>query len=209
MVSSYDRVSRHICESNEFKRYLSVVKERLSTLHFSHHRFEITSFEPLDVKPIFFLDFAGSEKPRTTWHKSKDDVLKFRIDLDFIFPHDEIHDLAKKFWDQKLIPTYNCKFYYIKDGPKNQKCLSNLFPEFARDFIKEHYEDLILETNLRIRKEFLSFFERPDLSKLKSDFVEKTAVEEIKRVLYKFRHVEERVILSAFKEFVVSELLTE
>ena len=53
----------------------------------------------------------------------------------------------------------------------------------------------------------IEFYESPGLEQRRAAAVERTAIEEIKAALLKYRHLDDHVLRTAFMEFVAQDVL--
>ena len=59
----------------------------------------------------------------------------------------------------------------------------------------------------RVRRAMIEFYESPGLEQRRAAAVERTAIEEIKAALLKYRHLDDHVLRTAFMEFVAQDVL--
>ena len=203
MATSYDRVSRHICEHMFFVNYLSVLRGRLESYKIQRVNFSMGD----DISKVNAYPYGGydgqNENDQTQIHR-----LGWEINTFDFATGNEVRAIAKDLFDRKLIPTYNCKWEETKGGPRGQKCLSKHIIDFVDTYVREKLGDEMKAVSARVAVQYEKVFDAKLLADEKAKYVERTAVKEIKAALYKFRHLDEQVIKTALREFVAEDVLS-
>ena len=133
MATSYDKVCEHICLTPEWVAYEEKVRARLVAFKVVKTEFDVRA-NPHRPDPYFRVAYPGARDRRgepaefSVWRNARHEVVNYRVEWDHVSPSEDAESIAKVVWDQKKIPTYNCKFNKTEKGPREQNYVLKCFP---------------------------------------------------------------------------------
>lgn len=209
MATSYDKVSALYCATPDWKYYQETVRKRLLSLHISTFAYEIREAEDIhNPRPYFRYKYDGAVREESVWRSARHEVPNLAVDWDHVNPMEEMVQFARTVWGKKTVPTYFCKLEKNPKGPKDQNYLLNHFPSFARAHLAQELAREHADASSRIRDAIVAWYDAPDASERKAKAVERKAIEEIKGALLRYRHLDQDILVTAFREFVAEDVLS-
>lgn len=209
MASNYDKICTKICQTEDWREYENTIRRRLQTYDVCLASFDVR-LNNKDPPPYFLATFDGS----LCVNGLRRDFLVYSggprsvIDWNDIVYENELANIATQVWNSKTTPTYNCTF--SRSGKRKSKGYHSVverFVDFARTYIMSSLSPEFNEASDRIRKFILDFNSSDNFEKLRQECIERVAIDDIKNSLIRYRHLDDRVLRTAFKEFIVGDIL--
>lgn len=192
-VSSFDKISQVLVKTKEFEEYKKDLRAALETATITGWSFQDRGVEQptvmLNVEVKDFYERSQIAGPETVYLPPVYNLVKEEGLCDRVF---------KPNFGKKWCPTYNCRASKARDE----------FTTHAQNTIERDFKPLLEETRNRLKEQALVLLADPKLVQERTEFHERCVVEDIKRVLLKYKDIAtSHTYKLALDEFVAHEIM--
>lgn len=192
---SYDRINEGLAATAEFKEFEKTFLKSLGTVHVDGVHFKkLAESQRQDGLPSHYFNVSvGNDRVPDS---SFEEPSAFRLSIDMLVTETTLSPVLAQFGQTGKVRTFNCRADLVKDK----------FLSYAKDLLSKKYQSQLAHATQRVADQARSLENSKQVEEARLAAYEAEAVDEIRSVLLKFRHVRQPAIKRAFQEFVVEDV---